>query len=151
MTIRQAFVETDWPQLHEAAKDFLSRMDYVDYVPEDPVEFEAAVAGVLSAPSIDIFVYEVDERIVAAIGMHYGTFVWNPKLLSMEEVFWWSAPDAPATAAMRLLRRVVRQAQQAPDRVVVAFRSLTSSPEGVDRIYSKLGLREIERGYLGIF
>lgn len=135
MIVRDADYETDALAIMEGARDFVSRMGWADFIPDD---LTAAVGPVLGLPGMKVTVAEHEGRIAGAIGMIHAPFLWNRELTSADELFWWAAPDAPKTTALRLIRPVIRSAD------VVIFRSLPSSPDGVERVYQKLGLIRTE-------
>lgn len=149
MEIRLADVRNEKEQILVGVRDFVSRMDFAEFLPDDKEWFEAYVIELLSSPNIEVIVAEHDERIVAGIGMAYSPLLWNPGVLQAEELFWWAAQDAPQTAAIRVLHAARARAAGKDEKTFVAFKALTSSPESVRRIYTKMGLREVETSYIG--
>lgn len=133
----------------EAAEDFISRMDFTEYFPKDRGEFLDALSRIFLADYVDILGVEHEGKLVGLIGMAYLPHLWNPKLVNGEELFWWTAPDAPKTAAMRLLK-FAKQHSNNVGAKMVTFRSLTSSPKKVASVYKRMGLTEIETCYSGM-
>lgn len=153
MIIRLADVRNESEQIIVGVRDFISRMDFTDYIPEDREWFEKYIIEVLSSDTIEVVVAEDNGIIVAGLGMAYGPMLWNPGLVQAEELFWWAAEDAPPTAALRVLRNIMDRVKDGSNsgRTFVSFKRLTSSPEGVGRVYEKMGLREVETNYVGVF
>jgi len=135
--------------LVEAAKDFVSRMDYKECFPEDPTDFIDALSRIILADYVETYVAEHDGVVVATIGMAFLPHMWNPKMLHAEELFWWAAKDAPKTAAMRLLKFTRNRAKE-KGATIMTFKKLTSSPAGVGNVYERMGMREIETAYSGL-
>lgn len=146
--IRQADIVEDMPEIMAGAKDFISRMDYRDFLPETDAELEAALAVLLTVPGVEATVAEENGRIVGGIGMSHLPCIWNPKVIPGEEQFWWTAPDASPTVALRILRTAMARAREYEASFVI-FKALTSSPPGVGRVYRALGLRPIETTWMG--
>lgn len=149
MKIRIADPLEDALEILEAAQDFVSRMDYVDCFPKDPIKFAEALSNVVMAEYVEIAVAEHEGKIVGMLVMAYLPHVWNHDLLHAEEVMWWAAEDAPKTTGMRLLKFIKRRAKE-KGADVLTFTKLTSSPEKVGAVYERLGLREIETSYTGL-
>ena len=148
MNVRLADMETDALALMDAARDFVSRMDFTAFLPETDAEFVAAVARLMTLPAVEVTVAVDGGRVVGAIGMIYGPCLWNLDAVVADEAFWWAAADAPKTAALRLLRFTLQRV--AARGAVANFKCLTSSPAGVDRVYRRLGLRPVETSYMGV-
>lgn len=146
MIIRLANFETDALGIHEGALDFVSRMDYMDFIPEDIADI---VARNVTADFVEVSVAEHDGKIVGALGMAYLPFLWNPKLISAEELFFWTAESAPNTTALRLIRFTVNQIKSR-GKTLATFRRLFTSPDGLDRVYRKLGLPPVEVTHMGV-
>ena len=149
MIARLADVEKDKDQLLIGVRDFVSRMDFTGFKDASEEEFEEHILNVLSMDFVETYVVEYNGVIVAGIGFAYAPFLWNMKMIQADELFWWASPDAPKSAAMRVLRFAYGQAEKLSD--IVAFKKLTSSPDGVSRVYKKLGLREIETNFVKVF
>ena len=80
--------------------------------------------------------------------MVYAPCMWNLKVSTAEELFWWVSKDAPLSTALRLLRHVSSSAVAKGCEFVV-FKSLSSSPKTLDKVYRKMGLRPVETSYMG--
>jgi len=148
MIIRLADMETDREQILLGAHDFVSRMDFVEFMPPSREDFDSNLARVLDFDFIEVWVADDNGLIVAMIGMAYVPFLWNTSLTIADELFWWAAQDAPATAALQVIRAAQDSAKKKAK--LCAFKTLTSSPEGVKKVYAKLGLREVETTFIGV-
>jgi hypothetical protein len=147
MIIRPANIETDADSIIVGAKDFISRMDYTYFLPKTEEGLIAAIELVLSIPGVEVTVAEQENHIVGGLGMFYGPYIWNPELVSAEEIFWWAAKDAPKSAAFRLLRSVMRDIKERG--ALATFKKLTSSPEGLESVYLHIGLKPMETAFMG--
>ena len=154
MIARLAAPFDDQEQILIGLRDFVSRMEFSDFLPPDHL-FEPFVVELLSNPQIETAVVEHEGKLVAGLGLAYVPFVWNPQLTQADELFFWASPDAPKAAALRVLRfslsRIRERAALADAKVLACFRKLTSSPDKVGQVYNKIGLREIETTYMGYF
>ena len=148
MIIRLADPLEDALELLEAAEDFVSRMDYTDDIPKDPIKFAEALSGVIMADFSETAVAEHEGKIVAMIIMGYMPHIWNPDLIHAEELMWWADRDAPKTAGIRLLKYIKKRAKE-KGADLITFTKLTSSPEKVGSVYERMGLREVETSYCG--
>lgn len=146
ITIRPADLEADALAIMDGARDFISRMEYRDFLPAQ-ADLAAAIGRILTLDQVETLVAEHDGGIVGGIGMLYAPHIWNPGLLVGDELFWWTAPDAPRTTALRLLRAARESARERG--ALLTFKKLTSSPDGVDRVYRRMGLRPAETVYMG--
>lgn len=154
MIARLANPYDDQEQILIGLRDFVSRMEFTEFLPPDDL-FEPFIVQLLSNPAIETAVVEHEGKLVAGLGLAYIPFVWNPQLTQADEMFFWAAPDAPKAAAMKVLRfslaRIRERAALANKNIMASFRKLTSSPEALGRVYGKIGLREIETTYMGYF
>ena len=148
MIVRLADPLNDAGEILNGAKDFVSRMDFIGPMPQDDAGLIAAMTRLYELPGFEIAVAEHDERIVGGIGMIYAPFVWNPGLVTASEMFWWTAPGAPRTAALALLRWVEKRMVEKGARLK-EFVKLTSSPAGVTRVYERMGLRKVQESWMG--
>ncbi len=149
INIREVDLSSDLPMVIDGMKDFISRMDYHEFLPDTYEDLVEAFTLLVNLDPIEILVAEHDGDIVGGIGMIYTPCMWNPKVSTIEELFWWVSKDAPLSTALKLLRRVRSNAVAKGCKFIV-FRSLTSSPKVLDKIYRKMGLRPIETSYMGV-
>ena len=151
MIIRFADVDADAPQIIEGVWDFIARMDFKTYLPDREEDFEEWFLTILKSDPVDTLVAEKNGDVVAGLGLAFTPFLWNPAIVHADELFWWASPKAPPTAALALLRFALDWSRQVGGKrkVMATFKSLTSSPEAVGRIYERHGLRETETAYMG--
>lgn len=147
--IRPANLEVDAQPIIDGAKDFISRMDYTDFLPKTEKGLSSAIERLLSFPCVEVTLAEHAGRIVGGLGMFYGPHMWNTDIISAEEIFWWASKDAPRSTALRLLRSVMRDVKERG--ALATFKTLTSSPEKVGLVYRKIGLRPVETTFMGAF
>lgn len=147
MIIRPANLESDATSIINGAKDFISRMDYTGFLPKTEEGLVSAIGHILSVQGVEVTVAEHDGRVVGGLGMFYGRHIWNPDIESAEEIFWWASKDAPKSAALRLLRAVVKDVKERG--ALATFKKLTSSPQKLDSVYLRLGLRPVETSFTG--
>lgn len=147
MIVRDANPDVDMDAIIDGAHDFLSRMVYKIPMPND-LELRAIIEAWIRTGTVNIKVAEQGGRIVGCIGMIYAQFHWNPRLKIGDEMFWWVAQDAKPTAALALIRAAFNDMKE-KSIDLASFKTLTSSPSGVARVYSKFGLQEVETSYMG--
>jgi len=147
MIIRTADMEKDALAIVDGAKDFFSRMEYTEFLPETDEKLIEAIARVMSFPGIEVIVAEHEGSVVGGLGMMYGPHLWNPNIEAGDEIFFWTSRSAPKTTALRLLREVKARAG---DRIVT-FKALMTSPKKVCQVYERMGLRPVESSYMGVF
>ena len=149
MIIRLADVKNETEQILAGMRNFISRMDYTEIFPIDAGWYKEYIIELLSKPEIEVTVADDDGELVAGIGMAFSPVLWNPTMIQAEEIFWWASPNAPPTAAIRVIKAAMASVKSDTDTMIV-FKSMTSSPDSVGRIYGRLGLREVETCYVGV-
>ena len=149
INIRAVDLSSDLPMVIDGMKDFISRMDYHEFLPDTYEEIVEGLTRLVNLDPIEILVAEYEGSIVGGIGMIYAPCMWNFKVSIAEELFWWVSKDAPLSTALRLLRHVSSNAAARGCKFTV-FKSLSSSPETLDKVYRKMGLRPVETSYMGI-
>lgn len=149
MIVRLADPERDALAIMDGARDFVARMEFTDAIPESDEGLIEAVARIVTLDGVEIAVAEHMERIVGGMGMFYTPYIWNPHILSGIELFWWTAIGSPHTTALALLRFVQKRMTERGVRLK-EFGVLNSSPEGVTRIYAKMGLRKVQEQWAGV-
>lgn len=147
MELRDLDLDRDVPELLAGMRDFISRMDYHDFLPKSEEELLMALARLLDLGA-EVIVVEHEGKLVGGIGMLYAPNIWNKELLSGEELFFWTSREAPPSVALRLIRGARLRARERGCEHLV-FKSLTSSPSNLDRVYHSLGLRPVELSYMG--
>ena len=148
MELRDLDLPADEPMLVAGIRDFISRMDYKEILPTSDEEIVNSIKSLLHMGVVEILVVEYEDRLVGGIGMVFSSSLWNSQLLNGEELFFWTAPDAPASAALRLIRGARSRAQERGCQHLV-FKSMTSSPEKLERVYARFNLRPVEISYMG--
>lgn len=147
VTVRRADLEDDALAIMDGARDFISRMDYSELLPETDDEIIAQVGHLVSVPGVEILVAEDEGEVVGGIGMLYSPFLWNSRLCSAEQLFVWTADHAPPVALFKLLRAVQRRMTE--HGVEVAnFKAKVSHPT-FDKVLLRMGLRPVETVYIG--
>ena len=149
MVIRLADKKADFPAILRGARNFIARMDFSDHLPSDERSLAEAISRILALDDVDVIVVETDKRIVGGLGMIYAPYLWNPEIVSGEELFFWTAPDAPPTAALALLRFMRRRATE-KGAAILNFAALTSSPATIGRAYERLGMQMTQMTYTGL-
>ena len=149
VNIRAIDLSSDLPMVIDGMQDFISRMDYHEFLPDTYEDLVEALTRLINLDCTEFLVAECNGYIVGGIGMIYAPCMWNFKVSIAEELFWWVSKDAPSSTALRLLRRVSSNAVAKGCKFVV-FKSLTSSPETLDKVYRRMGLRPVETSYMGI-
>lgn len=145
MIVREADLEKDALALVDAAHNFTSRMVYTDFLPDTETGFIASFGNLLALDGMKTIVAEHDGEIVGMLGMFFSPHLWNNEKISAAEVFMWTAPEAPATTLLAMIRAVRKMARGA----IVTFKSLESSPDNLDKVYNRLGLTKVETSYMG--
>lgn len=148
--LRKAIFPFDLPDVLEGAAAFARALDAPDIVADPGSQaFDAAVTRVLYLPGVSVILADLSPGDVAGgIGFMISPYLWNPARLSIEEVFWWVRPGAPARVAMQLLRAMVA-AGDAAGATIRSFSALHNSPPGVAKAYRHFGLRAIQTTFLG--
>jgi len=151
LIIREADFSIDGEQILEGVRDFVSRMDWHEWMPADPDAFDDAVLKLLANPAIEVTIAEHEDRIVAGAGFLVAPLFWNPAMMSAEEMFWWGAPDAPALAARGVLRGAIDSVKDRyPEPVVVNMKRMETTPDAVARLYERMGLTHLEYQHIGV-
>ena len=148
INIRAVELSSDLPMVIDGMQDFISRMDYHEFLPDTYGDLVEGLTQLMDLGCTEIIVAEYKGYIVGGIGMMYAAGIWNLKVSTAEELFLWVAKDAPWVAVLRLLRHVKSTAVSKGCKFLV-LKSLTSSPETLDKVYRRMGLRPIETTYMG--
>lgn len=147
MIVRLAELEKDGPAILAGAKDFISRMDFTEGLPETDVDLAEAIAHLIGV-GLEIAVAVRDGEIVGGIGILYAPFPWNRQKTIASELFIWTDRDAPPTTLLSLLRFVERRIKERSVSLK-EFVSLTSSPPGIAGVYARMGLRKTQESWMG--
>ncbi len=149
INIRAVDLSSDLPMVIDGMRDFIARMDYHEFLPDTYEDLIEGLTRLVNLDPIEILVAEYEGSIVGGIGMIYSPCIWNLKVSIAEELFWWVSKDAPLSTALRLLRHV-NSKEAARGCKFMVFKSLTSSPETLDKVYRRMGLRPTETSYMGV-
>lgn len=139
--IRRATID-DLRELVEGGIMFAEEAGLLDLV-EDGVE--DAIETLLSMEQVYIYVAETD-RIIGGIGFSIMPFLWNMSKTELSELFFWVEPGAPPTVALRLLRRMMKDAEEEKVDTASIFK-LPTSPEKVGHVYERLGFHKAQETY----
>ena len=145
--IRNAVLPDDRAAIMAGAHDFARRMSGAELLPRDRATFEAAVERVLGLPGVAIYLADRG-RIMGGIGILYAPYLWNPDLAWADELFFWCAEDAPAATALRLIRHAEAQMRARGVRGR-SFAALPSSPESLEDVYRRMGLKPMQITWAG--
>jgi len=149
MIIRLADMDRDALAIHDATKDFLTRIVPHQVMPDSDEEIMTCVGRIIDLNGVEVVVAENDSGLQGCMGMLYQPFIWNPKMMAASEVFIWTAHNSPSTTFLRMLRFVERRMEELNVRVK-DFQSLTSSPKGLDKVYRKMGLMPTQTTWMGV-
>ena len=147
VVVRPADLKADALSIYDGALAFISQMEFDAFLPDEGLAYE--IGRVLTLPGMEVLVAEHEGEIVGGIGLLFAPFLWNSTRLSMEELFWWAAPDAPTTTALRLLRATEKRREQV-GATIVTFKALTSSPKSIGRLYARMGLQPVDTSYMKV-
>lgn len=142
--------DRDWAAILEGARAFARTVPFRDLLPRiDGRIFAEAVRRTVGLDACRVLLM-VDEagRLQGGLGYLLLPYLWNPALLYAEEIFWWAAPDAPATAGARLIL-AYRSAARREGAKIWAASALSSSPAGVRKVYESLGMVAAQVSFIG--
>ena len=145
ITIRPADLDTDALAIIEGARDFVERAGLHSVFPKSDQDFIAAVGRIVELPGMQILVAEQDKQIVGGVGVLYAPSLWNPAVLTGEELFWWTAVRAPFRTARCLFEAALKKIDEIG--AMPRFHSLETSPHGVEKLYRRFGLIRTETSF----
>lgn len=128
-------------------QDFIVRMDSADRL---GLSVEAAAEGLAFFLEIDGFEMWLADNgtVVGGIGLLFAPFPWDRTKTIMSEQFIWCAQHAPLQTFLLLLRKA-EERYDAHGADIKEFVDLTSSPPGIEKIYRRMGLRPVQRTWMG--
>lgn len=147
IVIRAADLDKDALSIFDGAKDFASRISLNDLFPDNDADFLEALSRIVTLPGIEITLAEFDGKVVGGIGIAYAPYIWNPKKLAADELFWWTSLDAPFRTAWLLFDEAMTRIEE--KQAIPMFRALEDSPQGVVKMYHRRGLRKAETLFVG--
>lgn len=148
MIVRRADPDADALAIFDGARDFVARMDCRDIVPIDDAALLDALSQIVASANVEIWLAEQDGKVVGGIGLLFSPFLWNRNVETMSELFIWAAKDAPVSAFLRLNRMAQRRKAER-GAGLTEFHRLTSSPDGIARVYAGMGLRKVQETWMG--
>lgn len=147
--IRRAHSSNDREAIVRGASEFAAQVGRPDILPAPySLEMERVVDKLLWTPGFVVLLAESDGEMVGAVGYWIGEYLMGIGKLEWQEVFWWCALGAPASAALRLLRAAKSAGVEAGCKVFSAH-LLASSPPGVVKAYHRIGLRFTQSTFMG--
>lgn len=144
MIIRNADLKKDAMDIVDGARDFASRTPIQSLLDDD--KFLKSVSSVVTMPNFEVLVAEHNEQVVGGIGIFYAPLIWNSDILTAEEHFWWVAKDAPFKTGITLINQVMKNIEERG--AIPIFKSLSTSPKGVDKVYRRFGMDPVETVYM---
>jgi carbon starvation protein CstA len=145
MIIRQANLDTDALAIIDGAKDFVQRIS-INLLPKKDEAFISAIGRIMTLDGLEVLLAEHNSRIVGGIGIFYTPYLWNQDILVGEELFWWTAKDAPFRSGRMLIDEAMKNIKNKG--AIPVFRTLLTSPKGVEKLYKRLGLEPVETVYM---
>lgn len=142
MIIRPADIEKDALAIIDGARDFASRIALKHMISEDNEMFIKSVSRIVSLDGMEVLLADDDDEIVGGIGILYAPYIWNSAILVADELFWWCKKGAPFRTGKRLIDEAMKKVHEKG--AIPMFRSLTTSPPGVDRIYREFQMFPVE-------
>jgi len=147
MIIREVDPIAEALSVLEAAKDGAERSGLPHLFPRNEDDFIQAVGRIVTLPGMEILGAEENGKFVGGIGIMYIPYLWDPKRQLAEQIFWWTAKDAPFGTARKLVEEALRRMRHRG--ATPALRALEGTTGGIKRLYLKLGLKPIETLYIG--
>jgi len=144
--IRLANIEEDALAIFEGAKDFASRVSFQSYLPDNDADFITTLHRLVIIPGVEILLAEHETKVVGGIGMFYAPYLWNEKRLMAEELFWWTAKDAPYRTGKLLIDEAMKRLNERD--AIPIFRMLDTSPKGVEKVYRRLDMVPVETTFM---
>lgn len=148
VVVRKADLSKDALAIIDGARDFASRIRFGSMLPDKDAEFIEVVSRIVTLGNVDILVAESKEEIVGGIGIGYTPFMWNPRITLGEEIFWWTAQNAPFRCGWILFDEAMNAIEAKG--AIPAFKSLETSPKGVGKLYAKRGMSPIETLHMAL-
>lgn len=148
MIVRAADYDRDAAAILAGARDFIGRMTARDFAPQDDDELARALDFMSTMERFEIFVAEHEGCVVGGIGLLFAPLLWRRNVTAMTEMFIWTAPDAPGTTFLGLLRAAEKR-RAALGVGLREYGALESSPPGIERVYARMGLVKTQTSWMG--
>jgi len=146
--MRLADPVTDALVIYDGARDFISRMDHPECIATGDALIEA-LSFIITLPGFECWLDERDGKTVGGIGLLFSPPLWNRRIMGMTEIFIWASQDAPKMTFLRLLKTAARRKTEMGVTHTELVK-LTSSPPGLDKIYSAMGLKKVQETWIGV-
>lgn len=143
ISIRSADLNTDALAITDGARDFAERSVVKPILGDD---FVSIVSKIITLLDTEILLAEHDGRVVGGIAVFYIPYLWNPGVLTAEELFWWTMPGAPFGTGRDLFNDMMLAIDGKV--AIPMFRALTSGRKGFDRTYRRSGMEPVETLYM---
>ena len=145
MIVRIAHSVNDLDAILHGARAFAAFVN-VPYLMGD--NLEASIAAVVNNPDVRVLLAVKDGEVVGGMGLYFAPYMWDHKKVVCNELFWWCYPHAPKLAALILLKRARTLARDYGANLV-SFTAMRNSPDGVGRVYERMGLKAVQTHYMG--
>ena len=149
MFVREAGVE-DLPAILRMMRDFASSAGLRHLFPDSEDGFDNAVATVADLDCARIYLAVHEKKPVGIMIVTFLRTLWDPDKIEVNELVFWTDPDAPVMAALRLLRHVQTEAR-AVGAFACVMANLPSSPEHTAKAYKSMGFELTQRTYTKVF
>jgi hypothetical protein len=131
--------DADMEDVLDIAAAFWDNLD-LDHV----FDFES-VAATIRMEQVAVWLAEDLDLVVGGVGVLITPWLWNHRVMYMEELFLWAYDYAPKTTALRLMRHVMRIADDSMGRVT--FHAMRTSPDKLENVYGRFGLKPEQRSF----
>ena len=150
--IRYADAVKDKDALVQGLHAFVEYINKPKLFPEqEKAEREEAFMNIINSPAMCTIVDEVNGELVGGIGLAIVPYMWNPKHLVAEELFWWCVKDKAApTTALRLIRAAHEHCKEHGVHIL-SMSMMYNSPTQVEQVYTRMGLEKIQSSFIGIY
>lgn len=139
--IRPANFDTDALSIVNGAREFSQQTSLASWF-RSGEEFVEDISKLMVLDNLEITVAEHEGKIVGGVGIVYVPFIWNHSILVGDELFWWTAPNAPFKTGTALFDFAMKRIKEKGARPM--FRSLDTSPKHIEQFYERRGLNKFE-------
>jgi len=153
ISIRLADFKADALIIMEGARDCVRRhkehqgdLNIGSIFPDDDKVLIAALDKIVSFDGLEVLIAEDEKRVVGGIGVLYIPYLWNPELLSADQLFWWAVEDAPFRTEKILFDEAMRRIEERNAMPII--RVLKTSPKGLEKLCQKVSMVPVETMYM---
>ena len=153
MIIRDADLQSDALVIMDGARDCVRRhkehlgnLNIGSLFPESDEKLMSALSHLVALPGMEILIAEHEDKVVGGIGTLYSEYLWNPDLLSADQIFWWAAENAPFRTARVLLLEAMKRIDAR--NAMPIFRVPNTLPKGIEKLYRRLNMIPTETTYM---